>query len=149
MDGTRVAGYRERVRDSLRLAFAEGHPLHVVAASFSLGVFVTTLPNLGGAIPLLGWIGYRFERANRLALLAALAVLNPLVKAAVYVASFVLGSALLGPVPGITRADVGLDAGPAVLTRLLLGNVVIAVLLAVVGYVVAYRAAGTYRRRTG
>lgn len=147
MDAGRVTGYFARVREALRLAFAEDHPPHLVATSFAVGLFVTTLPSLGAGVLVLAWVGYRFEWASNLAFFAAVAILNPLAKGGVYLASFVVGTRLLGPVPGATRVDVGLDAGVEVLVRLLVGNAVLAVCLALVGYVVAYRTARAARRR--
>jgi uncharacterized protein (DUF2062 family) len=142
----RIAGYRTRVRAKLRAAFAEDHPPHLIAVSFAVGVFVTALPSLGTGLFVLAWVGYQFAWANRLALLAAVAVLNPLAKSSVYAASFLTGTVLLGPIPGVSRADLGLDAGIDVLVRLLVGNAVVAVVLAVVGYVVAHRAVCAMRR---
>jgi hypothetical protein len=142
----RVTGYVARVRDALRLAFAEDHPPHLVATSFAVGLFVLTLPSLGAGVLLLAWIGYRFEWIHNFAFVAAGAVLNPLVKGGVYLASFAVGVWLLGPVPGATRADIGVDAGVEVLVRLFAGNAVLAVGFALLGYVVAYRTARTARR---
>lgn len=143
----RIARYRGAVRGRLRVAFAEGHPPRLVAASFAIGLFVTALPSLGAGLVLAGWLGYRFEWANRVALLTAAAIFNPIAKSSVYVASFVAGRAVLGPIPDVTVTDVGLDAGPDVLARVLVGNGILAVAFAVVGYALAYRVVLAYRRR--
>lgn len=142
-----LARYLGRVRGSLRAAFTSDHPPQTVAGSFAFGVFLTALPTLGTAFPVFGWVGYRFERANPLAMLAAVGVMNPVVKSGLYAVSFVLGSALLGPIPDVTHANVGLDAGRDVLVRFLLGNAILSAILAVVGYAVAYRTVCSYRRR--
>lgn len=147
MGVSRFVEYRSQVRSTLRVAFAEDHPPHLIAVSFAIGVFVTALPSLGTGVLVLAWIGYQFEWANKLALLAAVAILNPLAKGSVYAASFVVGTLLLGPIPGLTRADVGLAAGPDVLVRLLVGNAILAVVFTLVGYVVAYRAVYAFGRR--
>ena len=147
MESGRVRGYLDQVQQRLRAAVAEDHPPHHIAVSFAIGIFVTALPSLGTGLIVLAWVGYQFAWANKLALAAAVAVLNPLAKSSVYVASFATGTALLGPVPGISRADVGLDAGVDVLARLLVGNAVLAVVLTAVSYVVVYRAVHAYRRR--
>jgi hypothetical protein len=76
-------------------------------------------------------------------------VLNPAVKWGVYGASFWLGSTLLGPVPGIGPAEVSLSAAPAVVIRLLVGNLILAVVFTIVGYAVAYRLTAAYQRRNG
>ncbi|WP_123537927.1 DUF2062 domain-containing protein [Halosimplex salinum] len=147
MGTSRVAGHVERVRGSLRVAFSEDHPPRLVAVCFAVGIFLTALPNLGAVVPVFTWVGYRFQWASRLALLAAVVLLNPLTKGGVYVASFFVGVRVLGPIPGVTRADVGLHAGVDVLARLLLGNVILASGFAVVSYVVAYRTARRVRQR--
>lgn len=146
MDTSRFEGHVERVRDALRLAFSEDHPPHLIALSFAIGIFVTTLPTLGAGIPVLAWIGHRFAWANKLAFFAAVAILNPLVKTGVYVASFFVGVQLFGPVPGASRADIGVDAGAEVLVRLLAGNAILAIGFAVVGYLVAYRTSRAVRQ---
>lgn len=142
----RFARYLERVRGLLRLAVSEDHPPHHVAVSFALGICLTTLPNLGGSILVLAWIGHRFRWANKFAFVTAVGIMNPLVKVSVYLVSFFIGVQLFGSVRGITSADVGLDAGGKVLVRLLVGNVILAVGLAVVGYVVAYLTVREVRR---
>ena len=146
MGTSRLTNQFDRVRDALRVAFSEDHSPHLTGVSFAFGMFVTTLPTLGAGIPVLAWIGHRFERANKLALFAAVAILNPLVKSGVYLVSFLIGVQLLGPIPGITRVDIGLDAGADVLVRLLVGNVILAVGFAVVSYAVAYRCVHALRR---
>ncbi|WP_306052053.1 DUF2062 domain-containing protein [Natronococcus wangiae] len=89
----------------------------------------------------------RFEWANKFTFVAAVAVLNPVVKGGVYVARCLIGIHLLGSVPGVTHHDVRLDAGTDVLVRLLVGNVVLALGFTVVGYAVAYQAAHAVRQR--
>ncbi|WP_331234262.1 DUF2062 domain-containing protein [Natronorarus salvus] len=146
MGAGRLAGYVEQVRATLRVAFSEDHPPHLIAVSFALGMFVTTLPSFGVGIPVLMWIGHRFAWANKLAFFAAVATLNPLMKGGVYVVSFLIGVQLLGPVPGTTSVDIGIDAGAKVLIRLLVGNVILAIGFAIVSYIVAYRIAHAVRQ---
>lgn len=146
MDTSRFASYLERVRGALRLAVSEDHPPHLIALSFAFGIFVTTLPNFGVSILVLAWIGHRFTWANKFAFFAAIGILNPLVKGGVFVVSYFLGVQLLGPVPGITGGNIGIDAGAGVIVRVLVGNVLLAVCFAVVGYVVAYLTAREVRQ---
>lgn len=128
----RLVAYRETVQSGLRTAFAQDHPPQLIARSFAIGVFVTAMPSLGTGVLLLIGIAYRYAWANRLALFASVAILNPVVKTSVYAMSFALGTVLLGPVSDLTVA-----AGSEILVRLLVGNTIIAVVLAGVGYVLA------------
>lgn len=137
MGSSRLPRYVERVRGALQVAVSEDHPPHLTAVSFAFGVFLTTLPNFGGSILVLAWIGHRVPWANKFAFSSAIGVMNPVVKVGVYVVSFLVGVQLFGPVPGITSADVAIDAGAAVLLRLLVGNAILAIVLAVLGYGIA------------
>lgn len=142
--------YGQRVQTRLWRAFTQDYPPHQTATSFSLGLFLIALPNLGASVVALGAIGYRYDWANRLALLCSVLILNPLAKGTVYVVSFGLGVALLGSVDGVSGADVSLTAGGDVLLRLLVGNFIVAVVLAAAGYVVALygvHAAHRYEQR--
>ncbi|MDG5821225.1 DUF2062 domain-containing protein [Natronococcus sp. A-GB7] len=136
-----------RVRSAFRVAFTEDHPPQWVASSFAFGIFVTALPTLGAGLPVLAWASHRFVWANKVAFVAAVAVLNPLVKGGVYAGSLLIGIQLLGPVPGPGHVEIGLDAGTDVLVRLLVGNVILALGLTVVGYAVAYRTAHAVGRK--
>jgi len=147
MDWSWLTSYPSVVRSRLRTAFTAEYSPQSTGLSFAVGLFVIALPNMGVGILVVGAIGYLVDWANPRALSAAVVVLNPVVKSSVYVASFALGVAILGPVPGIFTGDVGLSAGPAVLFRLLVGNLVLATVLALVGYVVAVYSSRAMQRR--
>lgn len=143
----RVARARERVRGELEAAFVEEHTPREVAVSFAVGVFVTALPTLGVGLLAFVVLAALFERLSRVALFASVLVLNPVVKWGVYATSFWLGTGLLGPVPGASLDGVSVTAGPEILLRLWVGNLILATLFAVVGYGVALRLVEEYRRR--
>jgi uncharacterized protein (DUF2062 family) len=145
---------RGRVRRSvgqatqlLRHAFAEQHSTERVARTFSLGLFVAMLPTVGVAPTVLLAVSGVVERVNRLAVVAAVLVCNPLLKPAVYVLGLATGFFLLGPVDGIALTDASLAAAPDVLLRLVVGNLVLAAVAAVLGYIVAFRALDRYREQ--
>ncbi len=136
-----------RTKRLLRRAFDQQHSTERVARSFSLGLFVAMLPTVGIGPSILLGLSTLVDRLNRLALIASVAVCNPLVKPAIYVASLAVGFGLLGPVEGASITDASLAAAPDVVVRLLLGNVILAVVVAVPGYVLAHRTVDHYRKR--
>jgi uncharacterized protein (DUF2062 family) len=140
----RVGAYTERIRAALRDTLAEEHTPREIAGSFGLGTFITMLPTLGVGVLVFLVLAYVSDRISKLALFASVVVFNPVVKWGVYVASFTLGVVLLGPVEGVSVADASLDAGPDVIVRLLVGNTLLAIVAAVVGYLVVYRLAVAY-----
>ncbi|WP_306057196.1 DUF2062 domain-containing protein [Natronococcus wangiae] len=132
----RLARYRGRIRRELTTAFREEHTPHEVGLSFSIGIFVTALPTGGLGIGLLAGLAAWWSWVSKPAIIASIAVLNPLIKPAVYVASYQAGGVLLGDRPlrsGTTPTSITEMAGIAV-RQLLIGNLVIAVLLSILSY---------------
>lgn len=138
-----------RAKQLLRQAFAQQHSTERVARSFGLGLFVAMLPTVGTGPTVLFGLSTVLDRLNRLALVAAVAVCNPVVKPAVYVVSLAVGFLALGPVEGVALSSVSLGATPDVLVRLLVGNVILATIVAIPGYLLAHRTVDHYRRRNG
>jgi len=136
---TRVGAYGDRVRDALRATLEETYTPRELTGSFAVGTFITMLPTLGTGLVLFVVIAFVSDRVSKL-------VLVPAVKWGVYAASVALGVLLLGPVEGVRLGDASLDAGPEILVRLLVGNLILAVVAAVAGYVVVHRLAVAYRR---
>lgn len=145
----RVRGYRETVQARFRAMVSQDYPPHLTGVSFAIGVFVTTLPSLGTGLLVLAAIGHRYAWANQLALFAPVVVLNPLVKTSVHAMSFAVGTVLLGPIPGLTDPELRLAAGREILVRLLVGNVILAVTFALIGYVLAVYGTISVRRYRG
>lgn len=143
----RVRRLLATVRREIHDALQETHTPRQVAASFALGIFITALPTLGTGVLLFFAITYVFSNVSRIALFASVIVLNPVAKWGVYGASFWLGSEFLGPVSGVSVDEISLSAGPQIVERLLIGNLVIAVAFTGVAYVAGYRFTVEYRRR--
>jgi uncharacterized protein (DUF2062 family) len=133
------------VQSQLRAAVTTGRSPHHVSTSFALGLFLIALPNFGVSLLLVAAIGYSVSWADSRALTAAAMILNPVVKGGVYVASFLVGSALLGPVPG-GFSGLSLEMSRHVLARLLVGNLLLAAIFAILGYGVLRYCIGGLRR---
>ncbi|NGM71579.1 DUF2062 domain-containing protein [Natronolimnobius sp. AArcel1] len=146
MGRERLALYRDRVRRKLQAAFREEHTPHQVGASFAIGIFITALPTGGLGIGLFFVLTSLWSWISKPALFASVAVLNPFVKPVVYVSSLQLGGLLLGTNPILT-ADVSAVTARIVITQLLVGNLIIAVLLAAIGYVFVRRLTRAYRQQ--
>lgn len=144
----RLARIRNQVRERLVTAFVEKHTPHEVAASFSVGVFITALPTLGVGVLVFFVLAALFARMSKIALFASVVILNPVVKWGVYGASYWLGQFLLGPAPNASFDSVSLSMGVDVLTRLWVGNLILATVFAVVAYSGALRIVNEFRRRT-
>ena len=139
----RLSVYRSRVRRALTAAFDGSHSAHEVAASFAIGIFVTAMPTGGLGIGLFFLLAYWFPWLCRTAMFASVVVLNPLV----YAGSVKLGAVLLGTDPLVLFDVAALDYAVTVVQLLLLGNVLIALTLSGIGYVVVLELTRSHRRR--
>jgi uncharacterized protein (DUF2062 family) len=144
--GARVRSAFGRAKEMLWEAFTEEHSTEEVAGSFSLGVFITMLPTLGTGFIAFVALAAFVDRLSKIALVASAVVFNPVVKWGVYALSLSLGFFLLGPVEGISVTDASLNAAPEVLLRLLVGNLILAVVAAIPSYFIAYQVVDRYRR---
>lgn len=145
----RLAVYRDRVRRELTAAFAEDHTPHEVAFSFSIGLFVTSMPTGGLGLGLLAILAYWYVWASKTAMFAAVVVLNPFVKPAVYVGSYQLGSTFLGSDQLVTVEHEMVDAVIELVQFLLVGNVIIGLAMSGIGYLIVLHLTRSYRKREG
>jgi uncharacterized protein (DUF2062 family) len=145
MPRSSLSKYWNRIRSELRSAFQEEHTPHEVAGSFSIGVFVAVLPSLGLGLVLFLYLSRVSDRISSIAIFSSALVINPLVKAPMYVAAFWIGTWAFGPV-GVTVGASLADA-VAVAVRMVSGFVVIAFVTAAIGYAVVYVLVTEHRKR--
>lgn len=143
----RLSIYRARIRRQLTAAFEEECTPREVAASFAIGIFITAMPTGGLGIGLFFVFVYYWDWVSKTAIFASVAVLNPLVKPLVYVASFHLGALLLGTEPIVLFEITPLDWLVGLIQLLLLGNVLIALALSAISYVTVLRLTRAHRER--
>ncbi|MEF8777527.1 MAG: DUF2062 domain-containing protein [Natronomonas sp.] len=140
-----LSAYRKRVRSEVEAAFAEKHTPHQVAGSFSLGVFVTTLPSLGLGLLFFLFLTHLSDRISPIAIFSSAIVINPLVKAPMFIAAFWIGTRLLGPIP--TASSGSLADATAISVRMVSGFLILGVVVAWIGYIVVYVLVTQYRKR--
>lgn len=134
MGWSRFGAYWQRIQHELHTAFAEVHTPREIAGSFALGTFVTMLPTLGVGLLLFVVLASVSSWVSKLALFASVLVFNPIVKWGVYVISFLLGVLILGPVEGVSLTDISFTAAPEIVIRLLVGNIILALVATICSY---------------
>lgn len=143
----RIAGVASRARAEVLSSVTDDTTPKQVAGSFALGTFITMLPTLGTGLLVFVVLVYLFDWLNKIALAASVVVFNPVVKWGVYIASITLGFLLFGPVEGVGIGDVpSLNEGSDIVLRLLVGNLILAVVATVVAYTVVHRLMIAYER---
>jgi hypothetical protein len=142
-----IGGLVQRVRTGLEESFSVAYSPRQIAGSFAIGVFITMLPTFGlGLIPVV-LLAYRVAWINKVAIFASGIVINPPVKWGVYAASIPIGILLVGPIEGVELSEMSIESGGEVFLRLVVGNLLLAVIAAVVGYGLVYRMVVGYRQR--
>lgn len=121
---------RDRIKIELKKAFREDHTSHQVAASFAIGVFITSLPTLGTGFLVFALLIRLFSWVSNLALFASVLFLNPFVKPFFYISSIALGGILVG----LTEIGQGLEPATSVILYLVVGNLIIAFILSIISY---------------
>ncbi len=143
---SRVTLYRDRVRRELVAAFQEEHTDREVAASFAIGIFITAMPTGGLGLGLFVLLAYWWSWISKTAIFASVVVMNPIVKPAVYVASYSLGALLFGTEPVVATENATLEAVVMIGVLILVGNLIIATVLAVVSYITVLHLTRVHRR---
>ncbi len=145
MQQGRLGTYWTKARAELRRAFAEQHTPHEVAGSFAIGVFVTTLPTGGLGLGLFWLLTRLSARISSIAIFSSVLVINPLVKAPMYVAAFWVGSLIFGRSP--TSLEASAEGAVSVALMTVSGFVVFGIGVAIVGYAIVYGMTRAYQAR--
>lgn len=141
----RLGTYWTKARAELRRAFAEQHTPHEVAGSFAIGVFVTTLPTGGLGLGLFWLLTRLSSRISPIAIFSSVLVINPLVKAPMYVAAFWVGTLMFGRSP--TSLEASAESAVAVAVMTVSGFVVFGIMAGIIGYAIVYAMTSTYQAR--
>lgn len=142
-------GYREKVTEKVKEALREEHSHHETAFSAAIGTFLTVLPTFGVGILIFLVLAKISDRINKVALFACVVVFNPIVKYPIYILSYWIGKiALKARAPSDpTGVDLTQQALQATQT-ILIGNIILAVVLAVVAYLVTLKVSIRFHDQT-
>jgi uncharacterized protein (DUF2062 family) len=138
---------RSQLRDAIEASFDDEQPPEQIAGSFAIGVFLTTLPTLGGNLVVMVVLASRVAWINTVALFSSGIVINPLVKWGIYAVSIPVGISLLGPIDGGVAVELSLSGSRPLLVRLVVGSLLFAIVATAISYGLVRRMVVTYRRR--
>ncbi len=127
------------------VAAIKTHP-HEIALGFAVGMFISTMPTPGFNI-LLGFILLFFIRMNKIALLAGLAFLNPLITPLIYSTELQIGRVFIPYNPLVGVPWYSWQNLLANIKPFLLGAFILAVWLAIISYALVFLATYLYQMR--
>ena len=120
---------------------------HSIALGFSIGTFISILPTPGFSILIGLLILLIFKKVNKIAMLAAFVIWNPLVQAPIYLLSYKLGDLLLGAYPVVEYQLPFWYTVYHFSRRFFVGNLIIGVCLAITSYFLVKQLAQFYQRK--
>ncbi|MEM6842463.1 MAG: DUF2062 domain-containing protein [Bacteroidota bacterium] len=118
-----------------------------IALSFSLGTLIAILPTPGFGILLGLLLILIFRSLNRIAMILAITLWNPLLQLPVYYVSYWLGSILLGNSVALTTDESWMTLLTHHTKAFVVGNTILAALISVVSYILVMQLVGYHRRR--
>lgn len=118
-----------------------------MARSFALGTLISVLPTPGFNIALAALLAARFKQLNKASLLAAIGVWNGFVVAPLYALSYQLGEMMFGAAPTGLMGVPFQVAFISLLKGFLVGNVLIALAITAVSYLIV-KTAVTHTRKS-
>ncbi|MBN2454660.1 DUF2062 domain-containing protein [Candidatus Woesearchaeota archaeon] len=136
----------EKTKKHLHEAFSTESSAHSIALGFAIGTFVGIFPTPGFGVVLGFLIAFLYKKVNKLAVLAALALWNPLVLSSLYTLGYQIGDIIMGPLPVVEYEVTFLENAYHFSMRLLLGATMIASVFSVVGYFVVKKMVLAYRK---
>lgn len=120
-------------------AFKETHSPREIAISFSIGVFITTMPTMGLGFLLFIVLIKASSKISPIAIFSSALVINPFIKPVFYLASIRIGN-IITKSTRINTSDAFL-----LIKQLYIGSAVIGLLLAIISYFVILKAVKKYR----
>lgn len=136
----------QRVRRSIGRFLETNASPEATARSFALGTLISVLPTPGFNIALAALLAARYKQLNKAALLTAVGVWNGFVVAPLYALSYQLGEVMFGVMPtGLAGVSLHV-AALSLLKGFLVGNVLIAMLVTAVSYLVVKTAVTRTRK---
>lgn len=119
---------------------------HSIALGFSIGTFIAVLPTPGFGVLFGLLVILLFKKVNKLALLIAFGVWNPVTLIPVYILSYRIGGMLFGSLPVVKYEVVLVNQAYNFTRRFLVGNILLALILSLACYSLTYAMA---RRHAG
>jgi uncharacterized protein len=120
---------------------------HAVALGFSIGTFISILPTPGFNILIGIFILLLYPKLNKMSIFIGLAVWNPLTAIPIYIASFKIGSFLFGNTDIVTIEFTIWEKAFHFTQRFLVGNVLLATIIALSSYVLLKKGMSMYRKK--
>ena len=135
----------EKIKNHLKEVATIKKSPHSIAGGFAIGTFLALLPTFGFGIIIGLLILLLSKKISKLSMLIAFAIWNPLVLAAIYPVSYIVGNAIL--------SDTIIENESSILNQLLsgsesflLGSFILALAAAIVSYLFVFSLSHHYKK---
>ena len=141
----------KRLKQRLKRHFLEVLELKTstvsIAAGFAVGSLISILPRPGFGVILGTIVVILFKRINKMSTFLALALWNPLTLAPIYALSFKIGYGIFGRAPIVKYKFTILEQVYYYTKRFLVGNIISAICISALCYLLSYIAVEVYKRK--
>ncbi len=140
-------GLKEKIMHHFQEVLSAKYTPHSIALGFSLGTFLAIFPTPGLSIVIGFILLLIFPKINKLSMMAAFALWNPMTLIPIYLLSYHIGSAVIGDLPMAT-IRIHLVGQVYNFTRsFLIGNILLSMVFGIASYILIRSAAEAYYKR--
>ena len=138
---------REKISHHFQEVLKAKNTPHSIAFGFSLGTFLAIFPTPGLSIAIGFILLLIFSKINKLSMMAAFALWNPMTLIPIYLLSYRIGSFVTGELPMATvRVNIFVQAYN--FTRnFLVGNIILSILLGLISYFIVRKIAEIHYKK--
>jgi uncharacterized protein len=142
-----ITKFREKIKKHFEEVIKLKTSPHSIALGFAIGTFVAIFPTPGFSV----WLGLLivliYEKINKLSLFGAIAFWNPLFITPVFAWGYKIGDYILRTKPLIEYPIVLIDRIYYITLRLVIGNTILGIIIAVISYFIVRKIAVEYQKK--
>ncbi len=139
-------GFVERVKEHFKDVTSLKKSPHSIAGGFAIGTFVALLPTFGLGVFIGILVLLFFKKISKISMMLAFVVWNPLILASVYPVSYIIGNTILSDSSAQSHGISILEKLFTSSKSFLLGSVILATIVAVIGYLLILILASHYQK---
>ncbi len=138
---------REKISHHFNEVLKAKYTPHSIAFGFSLGTFLSIFPTPGLSIMIGFLLLLIFAKINKLSMMAAFALWNPMTLIPIYFISYHIGHYLIGDLPEATVRIQLIGQAYNFTRSFLIGNIILSIVFGVMSYLIVRALAEAYYRK--
>ncbi|MBU0756638.1 MAG: DUF2062 domain-containing protein [Nanoarchaeota archaeon] len=130
----KVKKLKDRIKNHFQQVLRIKTSPHAIAMGFAVGTFINIFPTPGFGMLIGLLVIIIFKKINKIALLLAFAIFNPIFMIPIHYASYLIGDTILNPLPLIEYKVVFFQQVYNLTRRLFIGNIILSIPISTISY---------------